>query len=318
MLVTSSIIVGLWSAPVSAHGDVHARIDALSSEIEERPEDPGLLSSRGALFVLDEDWTGAADDFERAWALDRGSDVVERQLANVLLHTGEPDVAAWLAQDVARRSPEDAEAHQLRARALSLLGDPDGAVLAFGRAIELERHPSPRLYLERAESELARGAGHEEAAVSGLVEGMAELGPIVTLVERAVAIESARGGHGRALELVDSLPDAARHAPDKRLMRARLLRELGRLDHAGIELREARAAIDALPPSRKDSSAMVALGRDVDRELDSLRALGDERLRDRRILWIGGALVLAAAMRISWATIRGAWLRGEGRVRAGR
>lgn len=287
-VVLTSAALAAWPAGVArAHGDVHPRIDQLTAQIAAAQGDAALLAARGRLYALDEDWAAAAADFDAALQRDPATPDAERALADALLHMGQERRALALLDAVVARHAERgadrqdarelADAHRLRARAHARLGEREAALADFDRTVALEREPSPRDYLERARL-LAGRDEDADLALAGLEEGVTRLGPIVTLVELAVELETSRNRWAAALSWIDRLPPAARDAPRWRGQRAACLRRLGQRTEALAEIDRALLAIDALPPSRRDSEATQAQRADLARERASLAAEGGNML----------------------------------------
>src|SRR5205085_9818836 len=97
-------------------------------------------------------------------------------------------------------SPTNAEALVLRGRVRSRLGQIAGAHADYTAAIDLLAEPSPSLFLERAALPIA-----SLAALRGLDEGIARLGPAVPLLEHALALELRLGRTDAALARLEML-----------------------------------------------------------------------------------------------------------------
>src|SRR6185503_15871944 len=90
------------------------------------------------------------------------------------------------------RDPANEEARAERGRALVMLGAPLEASLDFTCAVQAAARrgdPPPEYYLDRAQAQAAAGGDHLEEALSGLDEGIARLGPVVTLELAALDLE---------------------------------------------------------------------------------------------------------------------------------
>ncbi len=249
----------LLASAASAHGAVHERIDAATRALGERPDDAALLLERGALHVLDENWTQAKLDFEEARGLDPALPGIDLRLATALLQLGEAARVVELLDQVLEREPHNADAHLVRARAHVELDQAPLASADFSRVIELSTTPIPRTYRERASAIASQGPAYVDEAVRSLREGMTRLGPAVTLVEMAIALEVGRGGHDVALALVQLLPEALRLTPMWRVRRAEILAEAGRAAEADEGYRGALEAIDGASPSRRHTKALQQL-----------------------------------------------------------
>jgi predicted Zn-dependent protease len=251
------VALALSPASASAHGSVHERIEAIGEELARRPGDASLLVERGDLWVLDGSHALAARDFEAAQAIDPALPDLERKLANALLQAGEPSRALPHLDALLAREPDHADGLLVRARVQAALGRREAADRDYERAIALSSPPSPRLYRERAQ--LAREGGDPETAIQTLEAGIARLGPIAALIELAGEIERERGRHEAALGHLARLPPALGESPRWRLERAEILRALERREDARREVEGALAALDGLPPSRRDAPANLAL-----------------------------------------------------------
>jgi tetratricopeptide (TPR) repeat protein len=299
------VAVGLWlvSRVAWSHGNVEERIDALTVRIGAHPDDASLWAERGALQVLDENWTQAEIDFEEARTIDPAVPGVDLPLGNTWLHLGDyPRVVAAMTAVIARQ-PTNADAYLLRARALVAMGESGDAAPDFTQVIALSKTPIPRTFRERADA--LEASGDRDAAAWSLREGIERLGPAVTMVEPLIELEERRGEFAAALALIDNLPDGLQESPKWRIRRAATLARAGRGEDAKVAYAEALHAIRALPASRRAQPAMVDLEAEATRSLDALGVdlVVPERPPDDRLWWmLVGALALGggAWMARSW------------------
>jgi MYXO-CTERM domain-containing protein len=250
--------LSLWPATAAAHGDVSERIAKLDARLAARPDDAALHDARGALHGLASRWDAAADDFAAARRAEPGRDGIDHRLANALLHAGDPAQAIALLDVHLERHPSHEDAYRVRGRAERALGHLGAAVADLTMALELSSAPSPEAYLERAD--VLVEDGDVAAAVVSLRDGIDELGPIVSLVERAVALET---DGDAALALIARLTPELQASPRWRARRGDLLVAQGDVAGAASEYAEALATIARLPASRRDVRAM----RDLEAEI---------------------------------------------------
>jgi tetratricopeptide (TPR) repeat protein len=278
----------LLTAPVFAHGAVHARIDALNKQLAQSPDDAGLTAKRGALYVLDEDFDSAVKDFERAKALQPDLPIIDDRLAHALLQAGQTKRARALLDELIVRQPDSANAHTVRARAQVALGNRRDAVSDFTRAITLSEHPSPRLFRERADA-----IDDPNEVVVSLRDGITRLGPLASLIEPAFDVEGRLGHHDSALALIAMLPDGLRTSPKWLAKRAGVLAAAERQTEATQLYRDALAALDRLPASRRDAAAHIRLRREIQQALTSLSGAKPPDAPSS-IWWIVALALLAA------------------------
>jgi tetratricopeptide (TPR) repeat protein len=254
-----------------AHGDVHARIAALGEEIAHQPANATLYVRRGSLHALDESWSEALADFESARRADPGLSHVDFLVAKACVELEQNERAIGLLDSFLGRDPEHADGYLVRARAKVALRRTNAAVIDYTRAIALFERPAPNHYLERAR--VLVDAGRTDNALEGLRQGVADLGPLASLVELAVHEEQERGRYDEALRWADQLSPTVRRSPRWHAMAGDLARDAGQTARAESEYREAVAAIEALPPARQTTSAMITLRTHVAEELNRLRPM---------------------------------------------
>ncbi|MBV9841417.1 MAG: sulfotransferase [Sphingomonadaceae bacterium] len=175
-------------------GDLDGAIAAVAAARAAQPDDPGLAMFAGVLHMRRDDAPGALPHLRRAAALLPADPLPKFELARALLAAGmldeaEPAIAALriegggavemvrLQAELARRRGRHAEAAALYDRlgaaadAADLahlgetrlaLGDPVGAVAAFGRSLALGDRPEVRLRL--ADAQVAAGQGETALA----------------------------------------------------------------------------------------------------------------------------------------------------------
>jgi predicted Zn-dependent protease len=235
------LLIVLWVASASGHGEITHQIRALDAAIALAPKDAALHLRRGELHRVHRNFTAATADFVRAEALGSDPGEVALRRGRLLLEAGRAaDALAPLARGV-ELDPENGRAWALRGRALATLGREAEAAHAFDRAIEAQRPPDPDLFLARALAR--RETGDLESALAGLDEGVARMGPLVALQEPALEIELALDRVDAALRRLDSIARQAAWPTPWQVRRAEILADAGRHAEARRVLVEARAAL---------------------------------------------------------------------------
>ena len=132
-------------------------------------------------------------------------------------------------------------------------------------------HSPPPIYLERARALAKAEAENLRDAVRGLDEGLARLGPVVTLQLLALDLELQMPDYPAALSRLDAI---TLHATRKEMWLARrgdVLQQAGREADAKVAWEAALAALAQLPPQRRDTRAMKALESRVRASLQGAR-----------------------------------------------
>ncbi len=187
-------------APVMlAHADPELQVADLTRRLEQDPRNAALYLRRGDLQRQLGRWDLALADFARAEALRPSLTLVDLARGRTLLEAGRPaDAKAALDRFLSRES-HHGEGLILRARALAALGRRESALEDYDRA--LIRHPAPRpeYYLERAKLQTPG------AALRGLDQGIARLGPVVTLELAAIDLDLLLKKYDSALARLDRI-----------------------------------------------------------------------------------------------------------------
>jgi tetratricopeptide (TPR) repeat protein len=238
---------------VLAHGDFHVRVAALSTRIEEQPTADHYLE-RSRLYRGHGDLAAALADLERAERLDPTRADLGLHRGRLALAAGRPEEAGVPLERVLAETPDHPEANLALARALADLGRSREAATHYGHAIRAAPVPIPAHYLERADALLA--AGEPGAALSGLDEGLARLGPVAALANRAIEIELAQGRVDAALVRLDRLASLASRQETWLARRAEILEAAGRCAEARAAYAAVLAEVERLPPRRRATPAM--------------------------------------------------------------
>jgi tetratricopeptide (TPR) repeat protein len=224
--VAVALVLAVAPAPLRADPEQGWRIARLTRQLEAAPRDAHLHLRRGELELERGEYERAFADLERAAALEPELAGLDFARARLWLDAGRPERALEPLDRLLAREPEHAHALVLRGRARAALGDPLAGAADLGAALLRFELPTPELVLERAA--LQRRAGELEAALRGLDEGIARLGPAYPLVRAAIELEAERERWAGALARSDALPEALRERPEWQARRSAWQRALGR------------------------------------------------------------------------------------------
>lgn len=260
--LAAAFIVAVWllsPATAFAHADIVERISALDQQIVQAPDNAALYFKRGELHRLHSDWPAALADYDHAARLDPANPAVHYYRGRMRLEAGDPAQARPLLDRFLAARPDHADALLIRSRALTRLGEGLAAADDLTRAIALYDLPTPEVYLERARALVIAGPDNIGRALNGLDAGIARLGPLVTLIQYAIAIERSDGRHQQALERLGTLPDMIRLQPTWLAIRGDILRDIGDIEQAQATYRAGLETIETYPPARRNSRATVVL-----------------------------------------------------------
>jgi len=250
------------STPARAHEAPDVRLTALAERIARQPRDAALYLERAELHRSVGDLAAAARDGRRALALDTSLDAALLALGRIELERGRPAKACRHLDRFLARRPEHATALAARARARAARGRHLDAASDYGRALRLTppgEAPDPHLFLERSSAFAAADPLDPRPALEGLDEGIARLGPLVTLELAAVDLELRLGNPDGALRRLGRLAATAERQEAWLVRRGEILAGAGRIAEAAHSYRAALQAIARLPAARAATAAVRSL-----------------------------------------------------------
>jgi tetratricopeptide (TPR) repeat protein len=239
------------------HEGAHAQIAAVTREIAARPDDGRLYLRRAELQRQHGAFEAALDDVGRAEVRDAELGELELVRGRALAELGQRGEAERAFDRLLARSPDHAAGLRARGALLEARGALAAAERDLERAIAAVERPRPEDYLARAR--VARARGEASRALAGLDEGLARLGPVVTLELLAIELELELGRHDAALARIARIE---RQTPRKETWLARrgdVLERAGRRDEARRAWRSALEAIARLPQKQRRTRAVVEL-----------------------------------------------------------
>jgi len=120
-------------------------------------------------------------------------------------------------------------------------------------------HPTPDDYIERARLLAVCGEPILDRAVKGLDEGIARLGPMVSLEFYAIDLECQQGRFDSALKRLDVVAPQFDRKENLLERRGEILTAAGRVAEAREAFAAALAAIDSRPTERRGGRAARAM-----------------------------------------------------------
>jgi tetratricopeptide (TPR) repeat protein len=235
----------LNASRVSGHDGVDDQITRLTSQIAANATAADLFVRRAELYRQSRRWNDALADLDRAASLDPSLSGIDPVRATVMLDAGRLKDAIVSASRVLEHQPDHVGALIVRARARTALHQYREADVDFVRA--LTRRPLPELYIERARALSASGAVGFEPAIRALDEGVARLGPIVTLELEAIDLSVRMKRYDAALARIDRVAAQTARKEDWLARRGAVLERSQRFIEARDAYQAALTAIAALP-----------------------------------------------------------------------
>jgi tetratricopeptide (TPR) repeat protein len=255
-------VVWCWimAVPLHAHGDMHERIEGLTRQISQHPDDAVLYLRRGQLYMQHEEFEAAEADYVEAET--RRADSAALQLARGQLQLAQGNAASACAHfdRFLQQEPTHVEARLARAAARVHLKAFADAVDDFNAALKVAPTPEPEWFIDRARALASIQPPRYEEAIKGLDEGLARLGTeVVTLILAAVDLEIKAGRVDQALARLDRAASAAARQESWVLRRGDVLAQAGRVTAAKEAYEHVLELIEALPPRQRRTRATTAM-----------------------------------------------------------
>ena len=239
--ILTALVILASGVTLRAHPEIEDALDRLNAQIAAKPHEADLYVQRGELYAKHEEWIVAEANYLRATELEPQHPRLPQLRGALELATGRSAEARTHLDIALERDPANAEALVLRARAKVALSDRTAAIADFNAALARIAAPPPELFLERAK--LLSPAD----AVRSLDEGLARLGPAITLHLAAIEIEESLGRIDDAVSRINRLAAESERKESWLKRRGDLLFRAGRSSEARASYLAALAAIHALP-----------------------------------------------------------------------
>ncbi len=262
MKLRAIILVLLLSAAgpcVLAHEGLHEQIREVTAAIKSDPRNAGLYFKRGELYRLHEEWGRAATDYNRAERLNPALFLVNLGRGKLFLAANQPRPALSALNRFLAQQPENREAWLTRARVFAKLKQFRAAVTDYDRVLANDSEPD--IYVERARVYAA--AGRLSEAVRSLDEGRPKSGPLVSLELAALNYELRQKLYGDALQRLERLTAAMPRRETWLARRGAVLAQAKRPCEARAAFIEALAALETMPPPRRNVRANQELEKQI-------------------------------------------------------
>jgi predicted Zn-dependent protease len=237
---------------LSAHPDPSHTLEQLEEHLAETPDNQELLRQKADLFLSTSHPDLARPVVDRLLSLD--SKHPENLLLDARVCRAKKDTATRTkAIELVKTHPKFAPGWLFLAKIEDEKGHRKEAIAAMRQALDLSTKPSPTDVLTCAAWLEKRGDKSEAIAV--LDQGLAKLGVLTGLHQKAIELEVPLGHYDSALRRIDAMTARFRPSVAFSLQRADILESAGRFKEAAASCDSALALLDVMPASRKSGAA---------------------------------------------------------------
>jgi len=268
-IVFAALLMLMANSDVSAHGDIHERIDALSEDVNHSAGDIEKLIRRGQLYLESGHSEEALDDFTLALKQDPQRNEIHFYIAQTQLAMKNSDKAFARVNIFL----QNADSNAPRARGLLLRGDIyakekklDEAAIDYTQVVAQKKLEAlPDDYVRVADTYLAADAKNAALALDWLNRGIEKLGSLAVLEERALNIEISEKRYPDAIARIDRLIEQKNRLYYFYYKKGDIFAMQGDDYNAKKMYAQALEAINTLPASRKNTPALLQLKQDIEK-----------------------------------------------------
>ena len=244
-----------------AHGDIELQIEMMDQEIEANISKGSLYLKRAELQRRHLSWELAVADYSRAEKHGISAQELNFFRGRMYLEAEQYESAISYLDASLKAQPNHVPA--LIERAKIPIRPISNSIQDLDKAIDLSSAPTPDLFLNRAKLVLAADPEQFQDAISGLQEGIIQIGPVVSLIEFAVDQCALRLQWELAMQIIEYLPPILKQSPKWLLKKGLIHWELRNYKVATDLYSAALAKIEELPAARSNSSAILLLKNEV-------------------------------------------------------
>lgn len=217
----------------AAHLDAQTKIEWLTNQLSFQPTKSKYYVSRAFEYAHLNHIELALSDLEMALSLSSMLDVA-LPMGIIYYMDGQFDKSLQWLNWILKRDPDFIPALNHRALVFKALGYNSRAVTDFRQILKLQRHPNPGLYIATANTLLESESWGESliSAITIIDEGLALLGNVPSLQQKAIELELRRGNYGNAIQRLETLKQHSLHSPEWHLQMAELLHKNGDIQRA--------------------------------------------------------------------------------------
>ncbi len=256
-LFSALCLILLTVLPVLAHGELSAQINQLTEKIKLDEKNANLYLQRGELYRLNGNAKAALEDYDRTQKLNPNLAEVDFARARLFFDAAMPEMAEISLNFFLQTQPNHTEALVLLAQTRVKVNQLKSAVENYDQAIKTASKLKPDYFIARADLLMKLKRGNE--ALPGMDEGMAKLGKLISLQEKAIGYETQLRRWDAALTRIDQVMETFPRKEIWLVRKAEILLKANRSAEAKITAQKAIETINALPDFLRNTSAMQKL-----------------------------------------------------------
>lgn len=260
--------------PALAHGDLHARIEALSARIKQVPKDIELYQQRGELLLQHDEYADARRDFERCRRQGYTSARLYYYLGKTYFHLQKFKKSKHYLQLSLGQQPTDIKSLRLLAMCHVARYEYPEAIMQYSKWIEHSIRPRPAIYLELANVYIL--SEDIDMSIHTLQCGISELGLQPALSTQLVDYYKMSQDYQSAIGLQTEVIMVCVRKEFALFERALLFHAQDNHEASQADLIAATACIEKLPAHVRKGSRIRGLVRRIEEQRIETKSTEDE------------------------------------------
>ena len=268
------VVVYFHVPAVLAHGDLHARIEALSVRIKQVPKDIELYQQRGELLLQHDEYADARRDFERCRRHGHTSARLYHYLGKTYFHLQKFKKSKYYLQLSLGQQPTDIKSLRLLAMCHVARYEYPEAIMQYSKWIEHSIRPRPAIYLELANVYFL----NEDVAMSihTMQQGISKLGLHPALSTQLLGYYKMNQDYQSAIGLQTEVILVCARKEFALFERALLFQSQNNHEASQHDLIAATACIEKLPAHVRKGSRIRELVRSIEEQQIKSMSTADE------------------------------------------
>jgi tetratricopeptide (TPR) repeat protein len=258
----------LGTAAATAHGPFHEQIQALTLELQSKPEDLSLLARRCDIERAHGLWPEAMADLVQLEKLAPADPTNGLRRGVILLGQGHAVEAVPYLRKWVGKHPDGTDERLALAQACMGAKHWTHATQEFSTVLASSAEARAQVFLDRAQCQQQAGDSATNI-LKGLDEGIVRIGPTPQLVRHAAEVELLRGAVEAAVARFGVLAERSERKERWLFEQGELFRRGGRWEDAQRCYSNAIVALESLPPKFQRSLLSVELRRELEARLGS-------------------------------------------------
>ena len=254
------------------HDDLHEQIARLTKLIKKDPKNASLYYQRASLYHGHDMLEEGLADYRKALSLGYDEPDIYYFMARLYRVLEDPDTSSMYIDHFMEMANGEMYVAGLieRARINAAFGRYERAISDYNEALNREDIATIDHYLELTEATRQIHPDRPEEAVAVLDRGIERLGAVPALQFRALELEQQAGHIDAAIARIDQMMEGKVRKESYYFKKAEILRASGQVEAARENYQLAKEAIEALPPNRKQTVAMIKLQYEIDSALQAV------------------------------------------------